>query len=116
MALCTSLQVARQREPVEKREALLELVDNEELELVDKKEFELVDKKELELVFKMVVLLEDMKELELVDKRVVLLELVDKKELELVSKSIWKRRMRGTNSLWRGSRGHWWQHNMGGRG
>ena len=82
MALCTSLQVARQREPVEKREALLELVDNEELELVDKKEF----------------------------------ELVDKKELELVSKTIWKRRMRDTNILWRGPRGHWWQHNMGVRG
>ena len=51
-----------------------------------------------------------------VEKRVVLLELVDKRELELVSKSIWKRRMRDTNILWRGPRGHWWQHNMGVRG
>ena len=67
---------------------------------------------------KRVLLLElvDKRELEMVDKRVVLLELVDKKELELVSKSIWKRRMRDTNILWRGPRGHWWQHNMGVRG
>ena len=36
--------MARQREPVEKREALLELVDKEELELVDKMLLELVDK------------------------------------------------------------------------
>ena len=79
MQLFTSLQVARQREPVEKREALLELVDKEELELVDKMLLEMVDKIELELV--------------------MLLEVVDKKELELVSKSIWKRRMRDTNIL-----------------
>ena len=82
--------MARQREPVEKREGLLELVDKKELELMDKMELELVDKEELELV--------------------------DKMDLELVSKNIWKRRMRDTNILWGGSRGHWWQHNMGVRG
>ena len=46
--------MARQREPVEKRVVLLELVDMVELELVDKQVvlLELVDKKELELVSK----------------------------------------------------------------
>ena len=63
---------------------------------------------------KRVALLELVDKMELVDKK--LLELVDKKELELVSKSIWKRRMRDTNILLRGPRGHWWQHNMGVRG
>ena len=38
--LCTSLQVARQREPEEKRVLLLELVDKKELGLVEKKELE----------------------------------------------------------------------------
>ena len=92
--------MARQREPVEKRVVLLELVDMVELELVDKQVvlLELVDKKELELVSKRVVLL------------------VDKKELELVSKSIWKTRTKDTNILLRSQRGHWWQHNMGVRG